>query len=321
MISPTGKGARVSIVIPCYNRAALIGDAIESALANGEGAEVIVVDDGSTDASWDRIQAFGESVRAFRIPNTGVSAARNFGVDQANGDHIKFLDSDDRLPPGGVAALMTASQTVPSTSIVFGDACSIGVDGQAISPFGYGFADLAPPGPLARATLLSGVMSPLLPLYPAEALRRIGFDPAYSLGEDQELAVRLVLSGYDFHRVPVIVAEVREHSGDRLSRTGLSGLFDRHVLLFAGILRHFEAAEASLTAEEALALARTIWTVARDAARARCRAQASRLFAIATGLAGPTRAAPPRLRPLYKMLDPYKVERLVEMAKSLRRHG
>ena len=194
---------RVSIVIPCYNRAALVGDAIASAVEHGDGAEIIVIDDGSTDTSWERISSFGERVRGLRIANGGVSAARNFGVSQASGTHIKFLDSDDRLPRGGVSALVEALHTVEPHQIVFGDTNSIGAYGEAIAPIGYGYADAASPGPLPRAMLLSRVMSPFLPLYPVAALRRVGgFDPAYSLGEDQELAVRLVLAGYRFYRVP-----------------------------------------------------------------------------------------------------------------------
>jgi hypothetical protein len=308
---------RISIVIPCYNRAALIGDAIQSAIDHGEGAEIIVVDDGSTDRSWDRIGAFGERVRAFRIANGGVSAARNFGMARAHGTHIKFLDSDDRLPPRAIAALVEAQRQVAPHRIVFGDACSIGIDGEAIEQVGYGYADAAPPGALTRATLLSRVMSPLLPLYPIDALRRIGgFDPAYSLGEDQELAVRLALAGYEFCRVPAIVAEVREHPGERLSR-GTAALYDRHVILFSGIVALFERAASPLTPDEALALAAMIWPVARDAARTRCRAQAGRLFAIATELVGPTAAAPAPLRPLYRWGDPYRVEQVIELGKRV----
>jgi glycosyltransferase involved in cell wall biosynthesis len=309
---------KVSIVIPCYNRAELIGAAIESALHNGDGAEVIVVDDGSTDASWDRIRSFGERVRGLRIPNGGVSAARNIGFNRASGDFIKFLDSDDQLPPGGMTALKRAQEMARPHEIVFGDARSIGPDGEAISSAGYGYADAAPPGPLSRETFLSRIMSPYLPLYPVGALRQVGgFDPAYSLGEDQELAVRLILAGYTFKRIPAIVAEVREHPGERLSRANDAALHDRHIDLFTAIIRHVDAASPPLSSGERNALATMIWTVARDAARARHRAQAMRLFALATKLTGPVAAAPRTLRPLYRYLPPYRVEQLVEFAKKL----
>nr|WP_277924462.1 glycosyltransferase [Sphingomonas sp. CROZ-RG-20F-R02-07] len=311
--------ASISIVIPCYNRAGLVGQAIESALAYGEGAEVIVVDDGSTDASWEVISSFDDRVRRFRIPNGGVSAARNFGVAQATSAFIRFLDSDDRMAPQGVSALVAAQKTAPSNAIVFGDASAIGPDGKALSQCGYGYAAVARPGLISRATLLSRIMSPLLPLYPRDALQRLGgFDPAFTLGEDQELAVRLVAAGYEFHRVPVIVAEVREHGGARLSRTITAVWYDRQVDVFSAIVRHMETATPPITPHEASALATMLWVVARDAARARYRPQAECLFAFATKLVG-LAAAPPRLRPLYRWVGLYRTERIIEVGKRVLR--
>lgn len=308
----------VSIVIPCYNRALLIADAIASAVANGDGAEIVVVDDGSTDGSWDCIRAFGDRVRSFRTANRGVSAARNFGVDQATGTHVKFLDSDDRLPAGAIAGLVEAQRTLGPHQIAFGDARSIGPAGEPIESFGYGFADVAVAGPLPQALLLARVMSPYLPLYPIGVLRQVGgFDPAYSLGEDQELAVRIVLAGFEFHRIPGVVAEVREHPGERLSRARTAAFYGQLAFLYESIVHHFSGASQPLAPDEALALARAIWTVARDAARDRHRAQALRLFTLATDLTGSTQAAPKRLRPLYRFINPYRVERFIDFIKSL----
>ncbi|HEX8553371.1 MAG TPA: glycosyltransferase family A protein [Sphingomonas sp.] len=307
-------------MIPCYNRATLIGDAINSALAYGEGAEIIVVDDGSIDASWECILSFGDKVRGFRIANGGVAAARNFGVAQAQGSFIKFLDSDDRLVEGGLAALLAEQQVAAPHRILFGDARAIGPDGEAIAPCGYGYADVAPPGPISRATLLKQIMSPLLPLYPTQALHRVGgFDPEYILGEDQELAVRLTLAGYEFYRVPVVVAEIREHSGGRLSRTITPAHFERQAAFFASIAHHLSSAGPPLDPNEALALATMIWIDARNAARARYRPQAARLFAMATELVGPVAAAPAVLRPLYRWIDPYWVEHMIEWLKAVSR--
>jgi hypothetical protein len=84
-----------------------------------------------------------------------------------------------------------------------------------------------------------------------------------------------------------------------------------------GIVALFERAASPLTPDEALALAAMIWPVARDAARTRCRAQAGRLFAIATELVGPTAAAPAPLRPLYRWGDPYRVEQVIELGKRV----
>lgn len=90
----------VSIIIPCWNAAQYIGEAIASALAQTyPNIEVIVIDDGSTDGSLDVIQSFGERIRWETGPNQGGCAARNRGLSLAKGDLIQFLDADDWLLP------------------------------------------------------------------------------------------------------------------------------------------------------------------------------------------------------------------------------
>ena len=88
----------VSVVIPVYNRARLVAGAIESALAQSHPcAEILIVDDGSTD-DIDRVARSYEGrgpVRLIRKPNGGVSSARNRGIEEARGDFVAFLDSDD----------------------------------------------------------------------------------------------------------------------------------------------------------------------------------------------------------------------------------
>jgi glycosyltransferase involved in cell wall biosynthesis len=90
---------RISVVIPTYNRAALIGRALESALTQQRpGSEIVVVDDGSTDGT-DRILAgYADRVRVIGQANRGGAAARNRGVAEARGEWIAFLDSDDLWP-------------------------------------------------------------------------------------------------------------------------------------------------------------------------------------------------------------------------------
>lgn len=99
----------VSVVICNFNYAHFIADAIESALAQLVPVhEVIVVDDGSTDASLDVARRFGDRIRLITQPNGGQLAAYNTGFAQASGDVVIFLDSDDRLLPGASAAVAQA---------------------------------------------------------------------------------------------------------------------------------------------------------------------------------------------------------------------
>jgi glycosyltransferase involved in cell wall biosynthesis len=94
---------RLSIVIPCRNAEPHVGRCISSALAQTRvDKEVLVVDDGSSDSSWNDIQSFGAEIRAWQQPQRGGNAARNAGLTAARGEWIQFLDADDYLEPDKV---------------------------------------------------------------------------------------------------------------------------------------------------------------------------------------------------------------------------
>ena len=91
---------KVSILIPCYNADAFIEQAIESALAQTiTDKEVIVIDDGSTDRSLDRILRFGSAIRVESGPNRGGTRTRNRLLSMAHGEWVQYLDADDFLLP------------------------------------------------------------------------------------------------------------------------------------------------------------------------------------------------------------------------------
>jgi len=86
----------ISVIIPTFNRSSFLKDAIDSVLCQkGADFELIVVDDGSTDDTQKIVESFGEAVRYIRQANSGVSAARNKGIEIAKGEWLAFLDSDD----------------------------------------------------------------------------------------------------------------------------------------------------------------------------------------------------------------------------------
>lgn len=97
---------KLSIIIPAHNAAAFIGEAVRSALGQtGPPCEVIVVDDGSTDATPEALQLFARhpDVTLLRQSNQGSAAARNAGLGRARGAYVGFLDADDRWLPGKAA--------------------------------------------------------------------------------------------------------------------------------------------------------------------------------------------------------------------------
>jgi glycosyltransferase involved in cell wall biosynthesis len=93
----------VSVIIPTYNRAHYLGEAIESILNQDIQdcqIEIIVVDDGSTDNTKEVLKKFANRVRYIYQDNRGAGVARNRGIEEATGEWVSFLDSDDRWLPG-----------------------------------------------------------------------------------------------------------------------------------------------------------------------------------------------------------------------------
>ena len=125
---------RLSVVIPTWNRARLVCEAVESALGQAGGElEVIVVDDGSNDGTAEVIERrFGKAIKLLRMPKrSGVRAARNEGVRQATGDLLAFLDSDDLWIPGKLKAELDVLERFPAAEAIVSDSRFI-VDGQFI---------------------------------------------------------------------------------------------------------------------------------------------------------------------------------------------
>lgn len=91
----------ISCIIPCFNGANFLREAIDSVLAQEyEALEVLVIDDGSTDSSATIAASYGPSVRVISQENRGLTATRNIGIEAATGEAIAFLDHDDMWLPG-----------------------------------------------------------------------------------------------------------------------------------------------------------------------------------------------------------------------------
>lgn len=93
----------LSVIIPCYNYEAFVGEAIEGVLRQKTpDVEIIVVDDGSSDGSWDVIQRYSRDVTCIRTENLGALSAYMTGFARSRGAFIYFLDADDVLCPGAI---------------------------------------------------------------------------------------------------------------------------------------------------------------------------------------------------------------------------
>lgn len=112
-----GETPMISVVVPAYNRESTIAQTLDSLLAQTHaGWEVIVVDDGSSDATAERVEEYArrdERVRLCRQENKGVSAARNAGIARASHPWLFFLDADDWIVPTAFAALLQAASGSP----------------------------------------------------------------------------------------------------------------------------------------------------------------------------------------------------------------
>jgi glycosyltransferase involved in cell wall biosynthesis len=128
----------ISVVIPAYNYAETLPRAVNSVISQlGEAqAELLVIDDGSTDATpqvLEQLQAEHAGLfRALRKPNGGLSSVRNRGIEEARGQYLIFLDADDEMAPGALAAVTRHVASHPETRLVIGGHWSVFPDGRRV---------------------------------------------------------------------------------------------------------------------------------------------------------------------------------------------
>ncbi|WP_145122963.1 glycosyltransferase family 2 protein [Rosistilla oblonga] len=133
---------KISVVIPCYNRANQIGRAIASVRAQTVPVgEIIVVDDGSTDNTVGVALSYGEDVRVLSQANAGAASARNRGIETACGEWVAFLDSDDEWHPEKIERQLDASSRFPGADLIFCDTMTRSA-GQILMPSRFSLGGL-----------------------------------------------------------------------------------------------------------------------------------------------------------------------------------
>jgi glycosyltransferase involved in cell wall biosynthesis len=209
----TAAAVKVSVIIPTYNRASLVGEAIESVLAQElRDFELVVVDDGSTDATAAVLRRCADSRLAIVTqPHRGIAAAWAAGLRRASADYAIRLDSDDRFLPGCLARLVAAADAAPGAVMTYGRARAIRADGTPLPRLTGNPAPL-PDRPLA-SILYGDFVAPSAALLRRRVVEEVGGpDPELSASEDWDLWVRLAGRGR-FVFVPEVLSEFRVHAG------------------------------------------------------------------------------------------------------------
>ncbi len=196
----------ISAVIPVFNGEKFVQETIDSLQATPEVTEIIVVDDGSTDASTSVVEHNFPNVQLIRQRNKRVSAARNKGWQLAQNSTILFLDQDDRVIPTGLAELSDAMSADTSVDFVYGDYVQIDEDGGSPVRIQQPNVTEDPIAGLVKKNCSSTVCC----LFRKELLEQVGgFDEDMIGCEDWDLYLRLALNKAKFRYIPVPVYEFR----------------------------------------------------------------------------------------------------------------
>jgi glycosyltransferase involved in cell wall biosynthesis len=188
----------VSVVIPTYNRWPMIGEAVESVLAQGYGLfEVIVVDDGSTDGTTERLEKYGSRVRLISLQRGGVSAARNYGASIAGGRYVAFLDSDDLWLRQKLGIQTSFMEQHPEVQICQTEEIWMR-RGAKVNPRAK---HAKPSGDIFRRSLDLCLVSPSAVMMTKDLLNQFGgFDESFPVCEDYDLWLRIAKD----HAIPLI---------------------------------------------------------------------------------------------------------------------
>ncbi len=212
-----GTGS-VAIIVPCYNTGRFLRESLRSVLEQSRTpAEVVLVDDGSTDDTA-AIAGLFPAVRYVHQPNQGVSVARNRGLSETRSEFVVFHDADDRLLPDAVAVGVGALEALPDCGFVYGFSRVINARGEVLA----GEVNGRPADGGRRIehasyeTLLegSGVVPSGAACFRRSAVEKVGgYKPGLRRAQDHELYLRIARE-FSIHCHNEIVVEYRNHEGN-----------------------------------------------------------------------------------------------------------
>lgn len=200
--------ARVSVIVPVYNGARFLAETLRTALEQTlPPHEVIVIDDGSHDASAAIAEAT-PGVTCVRQPNRGAALARNHGIALASGEFVVFLDQDDRLTPDAIEVGVAALSARPEAAFAYGRSVYIDAAGDPLP-----MVQLPDTPAASYLTLLSGdsLVPPACAIFRREAVVSVGgFRKEAGLTEDYDLYLR-VARRFPVHCHNRVIADYRLH--------------------------------------------------------------------------------------------------------------
>ncbi len=212
------KTSLVSIVIPCYNQARFLGEAVESVLAQTHPHfEIVVVDDGSSD-NTSEVAARYPKVSLIRQKNQGLSNARNAGLRQSKGDFIVFLDADDRLLPKALEIGLKHLVAHPEWAFVSGRCALIASDGSPLHSVEQPYFEKDHYAEMLRDNY---IWPPSVVLYRRTVFDTVpGFDT--SLSGSADYGIYLQIAGrFPVGCHPHVISEYRQHTTNMSQNFGL----------------------------------------------------------------------------------------------------
>ena len=182
---------KISVVIPAYNKANLTIKTIESVLGQTYGnIEVIVVDDGSTDDTKNKLQSFGDRIHYIYKQNGGACSARNVGIKQATGEYIALLDCDDIFDSEKIAKSVECLEKNPDYGFVHTGMLFINGDDDVISD--QGISDYPTSGWIASRLILKSFICNSTVVIRKECFKEVGyFDEKIFIPADWDMWLRL----------------------------------------------------------------------------------------------------------------------------------
>lgn len=228
----------VSVVIPCWNQAHYLGEAIASVLSQGyPSLEAIVVDDGSEDNSA-AVAARFPGVRCIQQANSGVAAARNRGLAEAGGEYTVFLDADDRLLPDALAVGVGELEARPEAAFAAGMPRDIGRDGGVIREAKQ---PLVTRDHYLKLLEECFIWSGSSVVYRRQALEAVGgFNESRVAADDYELYLKLARA-FPVHCHEAVVTEYRRHGSNTTRNAGL--VLSSQIQVLNGQRRELRSAE------------------------------------------------------------------------------